>query len=150
MPPDLPTVTTTSRPTPVILIVEDVADLRSSVSEYFRTVGFDVVAAENAQEALNIIRSGIHIDLVFTDVNMPGAMDGVALAQWLSVDRPGVPTILTSGELCPEIPRSAPHRRFVRKPYMLDELEHEIRKLIATSPFSIESRQIPAIQEGVL
>jgi DNA-binding NtrC family response regulator len=115
----------------VILVVEDTEDLRSSVAEYFRIVGFDVVTTENAGDALAAIDSGIHVDLVFTDINMPGAMDGVGLAHWLSVHRPLLPIILTSGEPRPELERSAPRYRFVRKPYSLDALEHDIRQLVS-------------------
>jgi DNA-binding NtrC family response regulator len=115
----------------VILLVEDTEELRSSVAEYFRIVGFDVVATENARDALAALDSGVHVDLVFTDVNMPGAMDGVGLARWLAVNRPFMPIILTSGEPPPELERSAPHYRFVRKPYSLDAVEHDIRQLVS-------------------
>jgi CheY-like chemotaxis protein len=130
MPPDSPI----APPPRVILVVEDTADLLSCVSEYFRQAGFDVVATANAQDALGAIDSGIHIDLVLTDVNMPGAMDGAGLAHWLSVNRPDMPVILTSGELRPELQRRTPHRRFVRKPYVLNALEHDIRELIEIFP----------------
>jgi DNA-binding NtrC family response regulator len=115
----------------VILVVEDTEELRSCVAEYFRIVGFDVITTENASDARAAIDSGIHVDLVFTDINMPGTMDGVGLAQWLSVNRPFLPIILTSGEARPELDRSGPHYRFVRKPYSLDELEHDIRQLVS-------------------
>ena len=115
----------------MILVVEDTEDLRWCVTEYFRIVGFEVVATENAHDALAAIDSGIHLDLVFTDINMPGAMDGMALARWLSVHRPYLPIILTSGEPLPEVERPAPHYRFVRKPYSLDALEHDIRELVS-------------------
>jgi CheY-like chemotaxis protein len=91
------------------------------------------VESANAGEALAAIDAGIHIDLVFTDINMPGAMDGVALAQWLAVHRPLLPVILTSGEARPGLQRAVPHCRFVRKPYSLDALEHDVRALVGTS-----------------
>jgi two-component system, response regulator PdtaR len=118
-------------PPPLILLVEDTADLLSCVSDYFRNAGFDVVATENAHDALVALDSGIHIDLVFTDVNMPGSMDGMGLAHWLSVNRPGVAVILTSCESPPDLAQRTPHRRFVRKPYALEALEHDFRELIA-------------------
>jgi DNA-binding NtrC family response regulator len=114
----------------VILLVEDTADLRSSVAEYFRIVGFEVLATENAGEALAALASDVRVDLVFSDINMPGAMDGVGLAHWLSVHRPLLPVILTSGEAHPELARFVPQYRFVRKPYSLDALEHDIRQLV--------------------
>ena len=112
----------------MILVVEDTEELRSCVAEYFRIVGFEVVATENAGEALAALASGIHVDLVFSDINMPGAMDGVGLAQWLAVNRPRLPVILTSGDSRPDLERATPHHRFVRKPYSLDALEHDIRQ----------------------
>jgi CheY-like chemotaxis protein len=115
----------------VIMVVEDTEELRSSVADYFRIVGFEVVATENAGDAVAAMDSGVHVDLVFTDINMPGAMDGVGLARWLSVHRPFTPIILTSGEPRPELGRSVPHYRFVRKPYSLDALEHDIRQLVS-------------------
>ncbi|HEX3838894.1 MAG TPA: response regulator [Steroidobacteraceae bacterium] len=116
----------------VILVVEDSEDLRCCVAEYLRIAGFEVVATENARQALAAIDAGIHIDLVFTDINMPGAMDGAALARWIAVNRPLLPIILTSGQSCPDLERAGPHRRFVRKPYSLDALEHDVREMIGT------------------
>jgi CheY-like chemotaxis protein len=115
----------------VILVVEDTEELRSNVADYFRIVGFDVVATENAGAAVAAIDSGIHVDLVFTDINMPGAMDGAGLARWLSVNRPHMPIILTSGEPRPELKPPGPQYRFVRKPYSLDALEQDIRQLVS-------------------
>jgi two-component system, response regulator PdtaR len=114
----------------LILVVEDLVDLLSCVSDYFRNAGFDVVSTENSQDALVALDSGIPIDLVFTDVNMPGSMDGVGLAHCLSVNRPDMPVILTSGESQPDLARPTSHRRFVRKPYGLDALQHIVRELI--------------------
>jgi len=62
------------------------------VAEYFRIVGFDVVATETRAMRLAALDSGVHVDLVFTDVNMPGAMDGVGLARWLAVNRRSCPS----------------------------------------------------------
>jgi DNA-binding NtrC family response regulator len=117
----------------VILVVEDAADLRSSVSQFFRLAGFEVVEAANAREALATVNSASHIDLVFSDVNMPGEMDGIGLAQWLSINRPQLPVILTSAQARPDLMRPIPHRRFVPKPYLLDALEIDIRELIEAS-----------------
>jgi CheY-like chemotaxis protein len=117
----------------VILVVEDTEDLRWCVAQYLRVAGFEVVESANAKEALAAIDTGTHIDLVFTDIHMPGAMDGVALARWLAVNRPLLPVILTSGEARPELQRTVPHCRFVRKPYSLDALEHDVRALVGTS-----------------
>ena len=117
----------------VILIVEDSGDLRWCAAEYLRICGFEVVETQNAGDALAAIEGGLHVDLVFTDINMPGAMDGAALARWLAVNRPLLPIILTSGDSRPDLERATPRRRFVRKPYSLDALEHDVRELVGTS-----------------
>ena len=117
----------------VILVVEDSEDLRWCVAEYLRIAGYEVVETENAAEALAAIEAGIHIDLVFSDINMPGALDGAALARWLWINRPLLPIILTSGDARPDLERATPHHRFVRKPYSLDALEHDVRELVGTS-----------------
>jgi CheY-like chemotaxis protein len=129
----LPKSSSPSLPAPsagVILVVEDVADLRSSVSEFFRLAGFDVLETANAQEALATVTSDSHIDLVFSDINMPGEMDGVGLARWLSINRPLMPIILTSGEAHPELTRPVANRRFVPKPYLFGALENDVRELV--------------------
>lgn len=107
----------------VILVVEDSLVLRMSVAHYLRGTGYTVVESSNAPDALAVLASGIHIDLVFTDVQMPGDIDGVGLAERLAVKLPSLPVILTSGDpdLNVAIAGNAP-RRFVRKPYELEAL----------------------------
>jgi two-component system, response regulator PdtaR len=117
----------------VILVVEDAADLRSCVSEFFRLAGFEVVETANAQEAQASVNSDSHIDLVFSDIDMPGEMDGVDLAQWLAENHPLMPIILTSGKAHPELERAQGHRRFVNKPYQFGALENEVRELVEAS-----------------
>jgi CheY-like chemotaxis protein len=115
----------------VILVVEDSVVLRMSVAHYLRGTGYTVIEAGNAQDALGVLATGIHIDLVFTDIQMPGDMDGIALAEQLARDQPTLPVILTSGDpaLNVTLPRSVP-RRFVRKPYELEALELHIAEFI--------------------
>jgi CheY-like chemotaxis protein len=113
-----------------ILLVEDNADLRGLAADYLKEVGFEVIPTGSAQEAIDVIDSDRHIDLVFSDVTMPGAMDGVGLARWLSVNRPLMPVILTSGECRTGFERPTPRRRFLPKPYLFDVVEHDIRELV--------------------
>jgi CheY-like chemotaxis protein len=112
---------------PVILVAEDEAGIRAVVAEYLSDSGFKVVEASNAEAALNLINSQ-EIDLVFSDVNMPGTMQGDSLADWLSAHRPTLPVILTSGVEKPTLRGCA--RRFIRKPYLLLDVEHQIRELL--------------------
>ena len=80
-----------------ILIVEDEVLIRMDVADYLRTCGYRVVEAGDAAEAIAVIESGHRIDLMFSDVQMPGAMDGFALARWVRTHHPQIRVILTSG-----------------------------------------------------
>lgn len=106
----------------VVLVVEDEILVRSVVAEFLRGAGYTVIEASNAAEAVAIFRTGRTIDLVFSDVEMPGPdpMDGVGLALWISQHRPGVDVILTSGKRHDVHAEGA--KAFLSKPYRLTEV----------------------------
>jgi CheY-like chemotaxis protein len=119
---------------PVVLIVEDEVLVRMVVAEYLRDCGFMVIEAGSAQEALALFKADIDVDAVFSDIQMPGEMDGFGLARWLRQHRPEVKVILTSGaasaahkaaDLCHDGP-------LLPKPYDSEEVERRIRQLLAT------------------
>jgi DNA-binding NtrC family response regulator len=115
----------------IVLVVEDEILIRSPVSEFLRSAGYKVIEAANAVEAVAVFAGAVPIDLVFSDINMPGTMDGVGLARWVAGHHPGVRVILTSavsharraGEI-------AAH--FLPKPYRLAEAAHRIGSLLNT------------------
>lgn len=113
----------------VILIVEDEEIIRILVVEYLQDAGFKVIEAVHGAHALVEISKADRVDLVFTDVHMPGEMDGHALAKWLEQHRPAVPVLLTSGVDRPAVMASK-LRRFIPKPYALPEVERHIRELL--------------------
>ena len=82
---------------PLVLVVEDEVLIRIAAADHLRQCGFKVAEASNAVEAQELILAGLAVDLVFSDITMPGRMDGIALAQWLHRHLPGVPVVLTSG-----------------------------------------------------
>ncbi len=82
---------------PVVLVVEDEVLIRIAAADHLRHCGFKVAEASSAAEAQELILAGLAVDLVFSDITMPGQMDGVALAHWLHEHLPGVPVVLTSG-----------------------------------------------------
>jgi CheY-like chemotaxis protein len=85
-------------PPQTILVVEDDVLIRISLAEYLRDCGFAVLEAASGDEAIEILQARGHdIDLVFSDVQMPGATDGFALARWIRSNLPGVRVLLTSG-----------------------------------------------------
>ena len=114
----------------VILVVEDEDIVRILVLEYLKEAGFEVIGAIHVAHALAVIDETERIDAVFTDINMPGEMDGHALAGWLQQHWPDVPVLLTSGVDKPAIGSSGKHRRFIPKPYALPEVERHIRELL--------------------
>jgi CheY-like chemotaxis protein len=80
-----------------ILVVEDETLIRLATADFLREAGYRVLEAGDASEAQVIIGSGEPIELVFSDINMPGALDGVELASWLAQRHPDVRIVLTSG-----------------------------------------------------
>jgi len=112
-----------------ILVVEDEVLVRTAVSMHLRDCGFLVVEAVDAEEAMRALDAEPAIRLVFSDVNMPGPMDGNGLARWLKKERPGVKILLASGAGWPAgtavegVPR-------LTKPYSFFEIERLIRGLL--------------------
>lgn len=83
----------------VVLLVEDEVLIRMATSDYLQECGFKVLEASTAAEAITMIQAGEGpIDLVFSDVQMPGEMDGFGLARWVREHRPGMAVLLTSGD----------------------------------------------------
>lgn len=84
---------------PSLLIVEDEAMIRLALSDYLQDCGFTVLDVTNAAEALAVLQAGTFaVDLVLTDVRMPGEMDGFGLARWIREHRPGLPVLITTGD----------------------------------------------------
>jgi CheY-like chemotaxis protein len=126
----------------VILLVEDEFLVRLAAADYLRDSGYTVIEVSSAGEALTVIASQTQIDLVFSDINLPGWMDGEVFANWLSIRRPDIPVILTSGAVTPTLLRDSDVFRFVSKPYVMADVEQGIRELLgkARSPAG-ESRR---------
>ncbi|MGA9322702.1 MAG: response regulator [Xanthobacteraceae bacterium] len=117
-----------------VLVVEDEVLLRLVVAEYLRDCGFKVIEAAHADEAVMVLKQpDLRIDVLFSDVEMPGSMDGFALAQWTRANRPGLEVILTgsvpravnaAADLCEEGP--------MPKPYEPRSVHDRIRRLLAS------------------
>ena len=105
-----------------VLVVEDEAYLRFNIADNLRDAGFAVLEAANADEAIAILEVRSDIRLVFTDVNMPGSMDGLRLAAFVRDRWPPIKLIVASGQTAPDaadLPEGVP---FVSKPYHLPDL----------------------------
>jgi CheY-like chemotaxis protein len=98
-----------------ILVVEDEALIRALIAEEIRLEGFSVIEAGRADDALTYTKAGEQVDLVFSDIRMPGSLDGLQLAEILHDDYPDIPVVLTSGNPPPGHVGIA--EAFVPKPY---------------------------------
>lgn len=121
---------------PTILVVEDEFLIGAMLSDRLQECGFRVLEASSADEAVAIVENiDVPIDLVLTDIRMPGSMDGLGLAKWLKANRPMMPVILASGharktdvakELCA-------NQTFFEKPYDLEAVVAHIRTTTSAS-----------------
>lgn len=117
----------------IILVVEDDPMVRRTTVNRIRALGAEVVTATNAADALAMVDAHERIDAVFTDVVMPGGMDGYALAEALDRKREGLPVLLTSGYAeermnTAQFERSG--RPLLRKPYRQADLERAFKQLL--------------------
>jgi len=113
-----------------LLVVEDEVLIRTLMCDFLRGEGFTVIEAADADEGQQVLRSAAPLALMITDVRMPGALDGIALARLARQIRPGLRLIVSSGHAAePEALRAAD--LFMRKPYDLAHLARRIRELIS-------------------
>lgn len=121
----------------LILVVEDNPDMRRITARQLTELGYRVVEAENADQAAAEIEGGLNPDLVFTDVIMPGSMDGIVLADRLQLSHPLLPILLTSGfteRAVHEARRQEGRLPFpmLSKPYRRDDLARAVRQVLGS------------------
>jgi PAS domain S-box-containing protein len=119
-----------------VLVAEDDPFVRSSVILRVQALGYRVVAAVNGNDALQKLRSNPDIDLLFTDIVMPGGMSGWELADLARQARPGLPILFSSGyalEALIEQGRAHAQSIILTKPYRKTELARRLREALATS-----------------
>jgi CheY-like chemotaxis protein len=116
-----------------VLIVEDEVLVRMVIADYLRECGYHVIEAGSAAEAITVLESTEPVDIVFSDVQMPGEMDGFGLATWVRRNQPRLKVLLTSGnsraanvagDLCEEGPLED-------KPYHPQTILTRIQRLLA-------------------
>lgn len=100
----------------VILVVEDECLLNIIESDDLRSAGYDVESAYNADEAIEILEHRTDIDVLFTDIDMPGSMNGLKLAATVRERWPPVHIIITSGKTEPQSGELPSDTRFIPKP----------------------------------
>jgi CheY-like chemotaxis protein len=104
---------------PVVLVVEDEPLLREMIAFEFELSGFEVIDAGSAEEALQRLSHMPSLDLLFTDIRLPG-MDGWSLATQVRAQRPDAPVIYASGNA--ERRELLPRSEFIPKPYRPDHI----------------------------
>jgi two-component system, response regulator PdtaR len=116
-----------------VLVVEDEILISNLIAEVLSEGGFDVHAVADGEEALRYLESGANVDVLFTDINLLGRMDGSMLAKRARAQRPELPIVYCSGRyspsaLAPPVPRSI----FVKKPYDPTDLCRLLERLTSS------------------
>ena len=116
-----------------ILIVEDDVLVRMPIAQYLRDCGYKVIEAANADEAMTVLMyKETVVDIVFSDIEMPGAVDGFGLAKWIREHRPGLDVLLAG-----TVPRAVDQAKelceqgSVPKPYEAQIVHNHIKRLLA-------------------
>jgi CheY-like chemotaxis protein len=124
-----------AKPTKTILVVDDEDGIRELVVDALEQFGFSTLTARNGDEALRFLQGdALRIDLLLSDVMMPGTLDGIALARAARVLWPGLRIVLVSGYVAPELGSALASESFalLRKPFtakrLLGAIGEEFRK----------------------
>ena len=134
-----------------ILIVDDETDLLQLAEQYLQDLGYRTRTAENATQALQILSEDREFDLLFSDVVMPGGMNGYELAQQATTLIPGIRVLLTSGFTSNTIAHNGLARfsaHLLSKPYRQAELARRLRLVL--EEYTPSDAQVSATREGVL
>jgi two-component system, response regulator PdtaR len=125
--------TPAGKPPPVILVVEDEPLLRMLAVEVVEEAGFIAIEARDADEAVMLLESRTDITLLFTDINMPGSMDGLKLAHAVRNRWPPIKILVVSGEQQLQSSDLPSNSSFVGNPYQSSSLVEELRSLVGSS-----------------
>ena len=115
-----------------VLLVEDEALIRLVTAEMLRDEGFEVFEARDGDEARTLLNDPDNFDVLFTDVRMPGTLDGIDLALHVRSQHPSLPVLVVSGYVANIMRRLSglqPAAVFIRKPYSLVEVANVLRRL---------------------
>jgi two-component sensor histidine kinase/CheY-like chemotaxis protein len=131
---------------PKVLVVEDEMMLRMRAVDIVEDAGFTPIEAVNADEALAILESRSDIELLFTDIQMPGSMDGLRLAYAVHERWPSIKIILVSGKLTLAEAEKPIHSRFFGKPLEVKKMIAEMREMIGEGSLSVLQTDISPVR----
>src|SRR3954463_6368378 len=134
---------------PNVLVVEDEMILRMRAVDIVEDAGFNPVEAVNADEAISILESRSDISLLFTDIQMPGSMDGLKLAHAVHDRWPAIKIILVSGQVNPSDAERPADSRFFGKPINLARMIPAMRAMLDSSALrTVPEAAIPIAVEA--
>src|SRR3954470_5776118 len=122
---------------PNVLVVEDEMILRMRAVDIVEDAGFNPVEAVNADEALSILESRSDISVLFTDIQMPGTLDGLKLAHAVYKRWPGIKIILVSGQVTLSDADKPIDSRFFGKPLETKQMIAEIQEMVGIGALTI-------------
>jgi two-component system, response regulator PdtaR len=117
---------------PVVLVVEDEPIIRMGALDFVSAAGFEALEASSADEAIRILEARSDIRPVFTDVGMPGTMDGVKLAHYIAGRWPPVKLVVASGNVVVEQSQLPAGAKFFRKPYRHSVIVEALMEMLST------------------
>jgi two-component sensor histidine kinase/CheY-like chemotaxis protein len=120
-----------------VLVVEDEMLLRMRAVDIVEDAGFTAVEAVNADEALSILESRSDISLLFSDIQMPGSMDGLRLAYAVHDRWPSIKIILVSGQVTLSDAEKPAHSRFFGKPLQVKQMITELQEMVGGGALTI-------------
>jgi CheY-like chemotaxis protein len=115
----------------IVLVVEDEAFIRMNAVQMIEDAGYEALEAWNADEAIKILEARNDIQIVFTDINMPGSMDGLNLVQAIRNCWPSIKLIVTSGKVVLREVDILTDGRFLLKPYDARQVVNVLHELAA-------------------
>ena len=115
-----------SKSTKTVLIVEDETLIRMNAADRIAQAGWRALEAGNADEALTILNREASVTVLFTDINMPGLMSGLDLAECVCRSHPGIQIIVTSGKWVGPPEALPANATFLPKPYHLEDLVRHV------------------------
>jgi two-component sensor histidine kinase/DNA-binding NarL/FixJ family response regulator len=138
---------------PNVLIVEDEMVLRMRAVDIVEDAGFRAVEAVNADQAMSILESRSDISLLFTDIQMPGSMDGLKLAHAVHDRWPAIKIILVSGQVNPSDAERPADSRFFGKPLSVEQMITELQAMVGAGTLILQGGAVvpgerPAASEG--
>jgi len=117
---------------PIALVVDDEPLIEMEAVDVFHDLGYEAIGTRNADQAMLILRARDDVALVFTDIEMPGTMNGLVLAAIIEATWPGIQVLVTSGRTTPPDEMLLGRARFLPKPYDARQIERALALMAAS------------------